>query len=100
VEYAMDETIIMVIVACKLMLVLGLQIQIRNFNQKINELLHDPHNHLICGVCGNIVTVEIDVDKSLIPTENLQGFEIDGIYFDFYGVCPKCKKIDSKSDIH
>ena len=91
----MDETIIMVIVACHLVLVLGLQIQIRNFNQKINELIQNHHNHLICG---KIVNLEIDVDKSLIPTEKLQqGFEIGEIYIDFYGVWPKCKNMDSKS---
>ena len=89
----MEETIVMVIVANILVLVLGLQIQIRNFNQKFKDLLQHPHNHLICSICGNIVNIEIDVDKSLIPTEKLQqGFDISGIYFDFYGVCPKCKK--------
>lgn len=98
----MAETIVMVIVVCILLLVLGLQIQIRNFNQKFKELLQHPHNHLICSICGNIVNVEMDVDKSLISSEKLlqQGFAINDIYIDFYGVCPKCKKIDSKSDIH
>jgi Fe2+ or Zn2+ uptake regulation protein len=89
----MEETIVMVIVVCILLLVLGLQIQVRNFNQKFKELLQHPHNHLICSICGNIVNIEIDVDKSLIPTEKLQqGFDINGIYIDFYGVCSKCKK--------
>ena len=89
----MEETIVMVIVANILVLVLGLQIQVRNFNQKFKDLLQHPHNHLICSICGNIVNIEIDVDKSLIPTEKLQqGFDINGIYIDFYGVCPKCKK--------
>jgi Fe2+ or Zn2+ uptake regulation protein len=101
VEYAMEETIVMVIVANILVVVLGFQIQIRNFNQKFKELLQNPHNHLICSICGDIVNIEMNVDKSLIPTEKLQhGFDISGIYIDFYGVCPKCKKIDSKSDIH
>ncbi len=90
--------IFMVIVACLLVLVLGLQIQIRNFNQKFMKLLQHRHNHLICSICGNIVNIEMDVDKSLIPTPKLQqGFEIGEIYIDFYGVCPKCKNIDSKS---
>lgn len=62
----MVETIVMVIVVCILVLVLGLQIQIRNFNQKFKELLQHPHNHLICSICGNIVNIEMDVDKSLI----------------------------------
>ena len=89
----MAETIVMMIVVCILVLVLGLQIQIRNFNQKIKELLQHPHNHLICSICGNIVNIEMDVDKSLISTEKLlqQGFDINVIYMDFYGVCPKCK---------
>ncbi len=89
----MEET--MVLVVCLLVLVLGLQIQIRNFNQKFKELLQNPHNHLICSTCGNIVNLEIDVDKSLIPTEKLQGFEIGGIYIDFYGVCRNCKNKES-----
>jgi Fe2+ or Zn2+ uptake regulation protein len=95
VEYAMEETIIMVIVVNILALVLGLQIQIRNFNQKFNKLLQHPHNHLICSICGNIINIEMDVDKALVSTEKLQqhGFDINGIYLDFYGVCPKCKKI-------
>ena len=90
----MEETIAMVIVVNILVLVLGLQIQIRNFNQKFNELLQHPHNHLICSICGNIVNIDTDVDKSFIPTEKLlqQGFDISGIYIDFYGVCPKCQK--------
>lgn len=89
----MVETIVMVTVVCILVLVLGLQIQIRNFNQKFKELLQHPHNHLICSICGNIVNIEMDVDKSLISTEKLlqQGFDIKGIYIDCYGVCPKCK---------
>jgi Fur family transcriptional regulator, peroxide stress response regulator len=82
-----------VIVVCILVLVLGLQIKVRNFNQKFKELLRHPHNHLICSICGNIVNTDLDVDKSLISTEKLQqGFDIKGIYIDFYGVCPKCKK--------
>jgi Fur family peroxide stress response transcriptional regulator len=95
VEDAMEETIVMVIVVNILALVLGLQIQIRNFNEKFKELLRNPHHHLICSICGNIVNIEMDVDKALVPTEKLlqQGFDINGIYLDFYGVCPKCKKI-------
>ena len=90
----MVETIVMVIVVCILVLVLGLQIQIRNFNQKFKELLQHTHNHLICSICGNVVNIEMDVDKSFIPTEKLlqQGFDIDEIYIDFYGVCSKCQK--------
>lgn len=89
----MEETMIMVVVACILAIVLGLQIKIRIFNQKFKELLQHPHNHLVCSICGNVVNTDLDVDKSLISTVKLQqGFDIKGIYIDFYGICPKCKK--------
>ena len=87
----MDETIIMLIVACHLVLVLGLQIQVRNLNQKIKEPIQNHHNHLICSICGNIVNLEIDVDKSLMPTEKLQGFEIDEIYTTSMAYVPNVK---------
>ena len=38
-EYAMEESIIMVVVGFLLVLVLGLQIQIRNISKKIDELI-------------------------------------------------------------
>jgi len=88
----MEETIIMVIVVCILLLVLCLQIEVRRFNHKFKELLQRPHNHLICSICGNILDTDLDVDKSLISTEKLQqDFDIKKIYIDFYGICPKCK---------
>ena len=88
----MEETIVMVIVACQLAIFLGLQIQLRNIDQKFHEMLKKPDNHLICLVCGAVKSIKLDVDKSLIPTEKLQqDFEINGIYVDFYGVCHKCK---------
>jgi Fur family transcriptional regulator, peroxide stress response regulator len=89
----MEETIIMAIVVCILVLVLCLQLEVRNFNHKFNELLQHPHNHLICSVCGDMIETDLDIDKSLISTEKLQqDFDIKKIYIDFYGICPKCKK--------
>ena len=38
-EYTMEESIIMVVVGCLLVLVLGLQIQIRDISKKMDELL-------------------------------------------------------------
>jgi Fur family transcriptional regulator, peroxide stress response regulator len=60
-----------------------------------------PHDHLICSICGNIVDIELNIGQSLILTEKQQhGFDIKERSITIYGVCPKCKNIDSKSDIH
>ncbi len=38
-EHAMDENIVLVLIVCVLLVVLGLQIQIRNISKKMDELL-------------------------------------------------------------
>ena len=59
----------------------------------------NPHDHLICSICGNIV--EVDIDHSLLLTEKQkEGFDIRERSIIFYGVCPNCKNIDSKSNIN
>jgi Fur family transcriptional regulator, peroxide stress response regulator len=59
----------------------------------------NPHDHLICSICGNIV--EVDIDHSLLLTEKQkEGFDIREGSIIFYGVCPNCKNIDSKSNIN
>ena len=56
-------------------------------------------SHLICTICGKIVDVEDDVDHSLLLNEiPKDGFAIRKISIEFYGVCPHCKNMDSKSN--
>jgi Fur family transcriptional regulator, peroxide stress response regulator len=59
----------------------------------------NPHDHLICSICGTIVDIEIDVDhSSLLNEEQQKGFDIDEVSFNVLGVCPNCKKKDGKFD--
>ena len=52
----------------------------------------EPHHHIICSICGNIVDVEFDVNHSLLLTEiQKHGFEINKTCINFYGVCSNCK---------
>jgi Fur family peroxide stress response transcriptional regulator len=58
-----------------------------------------PHDHLICSICGTIIDIEIDVDRSvLLNKENQKGFEINEVCFNVLGVCPNCKKKGSRFD--
>ena len=58
-----------------------------------------PHDHLICSVCGDIVDIEIDVDRSfLLKKEHQKDFEIKEISLNVLGVCPDCKKNTAKFD--
>jgi Fur family peroxide stress response transcriptional regulator len=56
-----------------------------------------PHDHLICSICGTIFDIEIDVDRSLMLTEKeQQGFKINEVSINVYGVCSNCKDMNSK----
>ncbi len=56
-----------------------------------------PHDHLICTDCGAVVDIVIGIDHSeLLTEEQKRGFDIMGIFTCFYGLCPGCKKMESK----
>ena len=60
-----------------------------------------PHDHLICSICGKVVDTEINANNPLLMTEKQKyGFDIRETHIKFYGVCPDCKKMDSKSDVN
>jgi len=74
------------------------EVAVRNHEGRRFESNRAPHDHLICNICVSVVDVKVDVDQSSLLTEKLQqGFEINEIYIDFYGVCRNCKNMDSKS---
>jgi Fur family transcriptional regulator, peroxide stress response regulator len=59
----------------------------------------NPHDHLICSICGTIVDIEINVDRSsLLNEEQQKGFDINEVSFNVLGVCPNCKKKGGKFD--
>jgi len=59
----------------------------------------NPHDHLICSICGTIVDIEIDVDhSSLLNEEQQKGFDINEVSFNVLGVCPNCKKKGGQFD--
>lgn len=51
----------------------------------------EPHHHLICVRCKEIVDVHSDFSPELSEKERC-GFDIIGNRVDFYGICPRCKK--------
>jgi Fur family transcriptional regulator, peroxide stress response regulator len=51
----------------------------------------EPHHHLICLNCKEIIDVFSDFSLDLQENEKY-GYEIVGKHVDFYGICPKCKE--------
>jgi len=75
------------------------ELSMRNDEGKRFDPNPNPHDHLICSVCGSIVDIEIDLDHSLLLNEEQQkGFEIDEVSLNFLGVCPSCKAKGGKFD--
>jgi Fur family peroxide stress response transcriptional regulator len=75
------------------------ELPLRNVEGMIFDTNLISQNHLICTICGKIVDIEDDVDHSLLLDEiPKDGFAIRKISIEFYGVCPDCKNMDSKSN--
>jgi Fur family transcriptional regulator, peroxide stress response regulator len=51
-----------------------------------------PHPHLICINCNQIIDGEADLDPELVKKlEHASGYKILRSQFSFYGLCPDCK---------
>lgn len=51
----------------------------------------EPHHHLICVKCKEIVDISSTYPLDLTDKER-RGYEIIGNHVDFYGICPACQK--------
>jgi Fur family peroxide stress response transcriptional regulator len=52
----------------------------------------DPHPHLVCTGCGQIVDVELErIDELVHKVLALSGFGIVTRRIDFWGVCARCQ---------
>jgi len=52
-----------------------------------------PHPHLICVRCRKIVDPEVSIAQDLVQQVAQQsGYQIISHRFDFYGICPDCRK--------
>lgn len=57
-----------------------------------------PHHHLICLKCKSIVDIHKDFNLS-IPPDTAKGFEVIGSHIEFYGICQKCRKKESRGRV-
>jgi Fur family peroxide stress response transcriptional regulator len=52
----------------------------------------EPHPHIICVKCNQIVDGEFNLDRESIKRlEEVSGFQIMRTQFAFYGLCPDCR---------
>ncbi len=69
----------------------GSVLQIEAPNANHYDLRCDPHHHLICTLCGQVVDVGIAYDAALdAQVADASGFAIEGHQTLFQGMCPSC----------
>lgn len=53
-----------------------------------------PHHHLICRKCGKMDDFQSEelFDYSMKIAEDIEGFSIDSMSTNFYGICKQCKE--------
>jgi Fur family peroxide stress response transcriptional regulator len=57
----------------------------------------DPHPHVICVECRNIIDLDLDgLDKLVEQVGSATGFRLVSHRLDFYGVCPQCQARESQ----
>ncbi|MCX5849152.1 MAG: transcriptional repressor [Deltaproteobacteria bacterium] len=49
-----------------------------------------PHDHLICSECGTVVDIKLSGNVE-VPEERRQGFDINEMSVNIYGLCLLCK---------
>lgn len=59
------------------------------------EVCSDNHLHLICTDCGLIT--DIPVPKALLKTATNEGFTVERVRFEMFGICQACAKQDRSS---
>ena len=72
-------------------------IQIINIGE--NSLRYDadihPHHHVQCTVCGTVADIRLEqagLEGLNLQAETESGYVITGRQFNFYGICPKCRR--------
>ncbi len=72
-------------------------IQIINIGE--NSLRYDadihPHHHVQCTLCGSVADIELKaagLDGINSQAEAESGYLISGRQFNFYGICPNCRR--------
>ncbi len=70
-------------------------------NGKKYELANKPHHdHLICKNCGLIIEFEDkNIEKKQKDIAEKNGFTLTNHIMQLYGVCPRCKKKQSKKQV-
>lgn len=52
----------------------------------------EPHNHLYCSRCHQVVDIDIEPNELNINPEKFSGFQIERHQVTFFGTCPNCQE--------
>jgi Fur family peroxide stress response transcriptional regulator len=59
---------------------------------RYDAVIPDPHPHLICTRCGEIVDPPfMNLDAAVRVMAERTGFRVDSHRLDFFGLCPRCQ---------
>jgi Fur family peroxide stress response transcriptional regulator len=52
----------------------------------------DPHPHLICSRCGDVIDVAVEnVERLVRQVSESTGYDIVGYPLQLWGICPRCR---------
>jgi Fur family peroxide stress response transcriptional regulator len=69
------------------------EIMMKNGSSRIDGQSPDPHPHIICLECGEIIDADMgNLGNLAEQLTNEHHYKITSYRLDFFGVCPDCQK--------
>ncbi|MEA3331556.1 MAG: Fur family transcriptional regulator [Campylobacterota bacterium] len=59
--------------------------------KSVYELTKSSHSHLVCGKCGEVEDVTLDLDDVIHNASDIANFKIDKADLVLSGICSKCQ---------
>jgi Fur family peroxide stress response transcriptional regulator len=76
------------------------EIKMTDGSSRIDGQSPEPHPHLICLDCGEILDADTESLEHLTDCLNdRHHYQIKGYRLDFFGICPECQKIRTEQQV-
>jgi Fe2+ or Zn2+ uptake regulation protein len=63
---------------------------------RVDPNVEHTHHHLICGRCGKVRDVPVELPAFRVPARLRRGFSVSSVEVNFRGLCDDCATTSSK----
>ncbi len=60
---------------------------------RFDPSIETAHHHLVCGSCGKVRDLAMDIPGLQVPSQASQGFDVQSAEVVFRGLCDECRRV-------